>query len=279
MLRVGLIQLNTGNEVAPALQVCEAYIRDAAERGATFVTTPETTHMMEMDREAVLAKAAFEHEDQGVVLFKSLAKELSIWLHIGSLIIKISDEKSGQKLANRAFLISPEGQVVARYDKLHLFDVDLPNGERYRESRLYKPGEKAVMAETAIGNFGLSICYDLRFANLYRKLATAGASILLVPAAFTVKTGEAHWHTLLKARAIETGSFILAAAQTGLHDTGRSTYGHSLAIDPWGTVLADAGSPPGVTLVDLDLSKVAKCRTVMPSLQHGLGHISVSNTI
>lgn len=265
MLKVGLIQLNTGNKVGPAVDQAETYIREAAAGGAQFITTPETTHLMEMDRKAVLLKASFEDDDVGLKRFCALAAELNIWLHIGSLIIKIADEK----LANRAFLISPKGEIKARYDKLHLFDVDLPHGETYRESRLYQAGSEAVLAETPFGKIGMTICYDLRFPYLYRQLAEAGADIILVPAAFTVKTGEAHWHTLLKARAIETGCFVLAAAQTGLHDTGRYTYGHSLAIDPWGSVLADSGKEPGVTLVDLNLAKVASTRLTMPSLKHG----------
>jgi len=251
--------------MGPAVDIAEAYIRTAAAEGATFISTPETTHLMEMERSAVLRKSCFEEADKGLKRFRALAAELGIWLHLGSLIIKIAEEK----LVNRAFLISPEGAISARYDKLHLFDVDLPNGESYRESKLYQPGEHAVLAETPFGKLGMTICYDLRFPYLYRQLATAGADILLVPAAFTEKTGEAHWHTLLKARAVETGCFIIAAAQTGLHDTGRCTYGHSLIIDPWGTVLVDAGTEPGAWTYKIDLAKVAKTRQTMPSLIHG----------
>jgi len=268
MLRVGIIQLNTGNHVGAAVDTAEVLIREAATGGAKLVTTPETTHLMEMNRTAVLEKAQYEADDAGLKRFLALARELGIWLHIGSLIIKIADDK----LANRAFMISPEGDIRARYDKLHLFDVDLPNGETYRESRLYQPGKSAVLVETPFGKIGLTICYDLRFPHLYCTLAAEGASIIMVPAAFTVKTGEAHWHTLLRARAIETGAYVLAAAQTGKHATGRSTYGHSLAIDPWGQVMADAqdtcGDAPGVLLVDLDLAKVASTRLTMPSLKH-----------
>ena len=268
MLRVGIIQLNTGNQIAAAVDAAEAMVREAAAGGATFVTTPETTHLMEMNREAVLQKTCFEADDQGLKRFQALAAELRIWLHIGSLIIKVTEDK----LANRAFMISPEGDIRAHYDKLHLFDVDLPNGERYRESRLYRPGKSAVTVATPFGTVGLTICYDLRFPHLYRTLAEEGASIIMVPAAFTVETGEAHWQTLLRARAIETGCYVLAAAQTGKHATGRSTYGHSLAIDPWGEILGDAhntcGVEPGVMLVDLDLAKVAETRLTMPNLKH-----------
>jgi len=264
MLRAGIIQLNTGNQIAAAVDAAEGFIRHASERGAQLVTTPETTHLMEMDRKAVLEKTFYEADDPGLKRFQELAAELGIWLHVGSLIIKIADDK----LVNRSFMISPEGDIRARYDKLHLFDVDLPNGESYRESRLYQAGKSAVTIETPFGVVGLTICYDLRFPHLYRSLAEEGASILMVPSAFTQKTGEAHWHTLLRARAIETGAFVLAAAQTGTHDTGRSTYGHSLVVDPWGTQLADTGDQPGVTLVDLDLAKVAETRLTMPNLKH-----------
>jgi len=264
MLRVGIIQLNTGNVVASAVETAEAHIRAAASQGAVLVTTPETTHLMEMNREAVLKKAKFEVDDLGLQRFQGLALELGIWLHIGSLIIKVAEDK----LANRAFMIGPDGKIKARYDKLHLFDVDLPNGETYRESRLYQSGDNAVLVDTPFGKIGLTICYDLRFPHLYRSLAEEGAKIIMVPAAFTVKTGEAHWHTLLRARAIETGCYILSAAQTGRHATGRSTYGHSLAVDPWGTVLVDAQEALGVTIVDLNLAKVDATRLTMPSLKH-----------
>lgn len=264
MVRIGLIQLNSGNEVAQNLDIIEAYIREAHSGGAEFISTPETSHLMEMNRDAVLSKAKSESEDEGVRRFAALAGELGIWLHIGSLIIKVGAEK----LANRAFLFSPEGEIAARYDKLHLFDVDLPGGESYRESRLYQAGEKAVVAETSFAKLGMSICYDLRFPYLYRDMADSGANILLIPAAFTQKTGEAHWHTLMKARAIETGCYVVAAAQTGVHATGRGTYGHSLVINPWGEVLVDAGTEIGVTLVDIDLAKVEETRLIMPSLKH-----------
>ncbi len=265
MLKVGVIQLNTGNDVGSAVDTAVAYIRAVAADGATFISTPETTHLMEMDRAAVLRKASHEDADKGLKRFRALAVELGVWLHIGSLIIKVAEEK----LANRGFLIGPDGEIEARYDKLHLFDVDLPNGETYRESRLYQPGENAVLAQTPFGQLGMTICYDLRFPYLYRQLAVAGANILLVPAAFTEKTGEAHWHTLLQARAIETGCFVIAAAQTGLHDTGRKTFGHSLIIDPWGTILVDGGVNPGAYVTQLDLAKVAQTRQTMPSLSHG----------
>lgn len=263
-MRVAVIQLNTGDEISPNIETVSAYIRSAAKGGATFVSTPETTHLMEMNRERVLAKTFVEAEDPGLAHLRALATEHGIWLHIGSLIIKIAEDR----LANRSFLIAPDGSIAARYDKTHLFDVELGGGESYRESALYQHGTEAVVVETDMASFGLSVCYDLRFPYLYRALAHAGANVILVPAAFTQPTGEAHWHTLLRARAIETGSFVIAAAQTGLHDTGRRTYGHSLVIDPWGTVLLDSGTDPGVQVVDLDLKAVDKVRQKIPSLMH-----------
>lgn len=263
-MRAALLQLTSGDEIAPNVETVCAMIRQAAGEGADFVSTPETTHLMEMKRERVLAKTFVEAEDPGLKAFQGLAAELGIWLHIGSLIIKVADDK----LANRSFLIAPTGDIAARYDKAHLFDVELGGGESYRESALYQAGETGVVAGTEAAAFGLSVCYDLRFPYLYRALAHAGANVLLVPAAFTQPTGDAHWHALLRARAIETGSFVLAAAQTGLHATGRRTYGHSLAIDPWGRVLADAGTETGITMVDLDLNQVDKVRQKIPSLQH-----------
>ena len=263
-MRTAVIQLNTGDEISSNIETVSSYIQSAVEGGATFVATPETTHLMEMNRERVLEKTYVETEDPGLAHLCQLAKEHSIWLHIGSLIIKISDDR----LANRSFLIGPDGSIKARYDKVHLFDVELGGGESYRESALYQHGSEAIVVATGAATLGLSVCYDLRFPYLYRALAHAGANVILVPAAFTQPTGEAHWHTLLRARAIETGSFVIAAAQTGLHDTGRRTYGHSLVIDPWGTVLLDSGTEPGVQIVDLNLKAVDKVRQKVPSLTH-----------
>ncbi len=265
MMRAALITLTSSNDMADNIEVVSAYIKEAAGAGAQFISTPETTHLMEMNRKAVLEKSFYEEDDPGLQAFRVLAKELGIWLHIGSLIIKSADDR----LANRAFVINPEGEVAARYDKIHLFDVTLANGESYRESSLYDSGDKAVVLEMPFGTLGLSICYDLRFPYLYRALAEAGANILLVPAAFTQQTGEAHWHTLLKARAIETGCYVLAAAQTGKHSTGRNTYGHSLVVAPWGEIVADGGTAPGITLADLQLEKSVKARQTVPSLYHG----------
>lgn len=263
-MRIALVQLTSGDEVASNIDAASEYIRAAAAAGARFISTPETTHLMEMNRQKVLEKASFEEDDAALSAFQALAAELGVWLHIGSLIIKIADDK----LANRSFLISPTGKIAARYDKAHLFDVELGGGESYRESALYQPGDVSTVVDIDGMKVGLSVCYDLRFPYMYRALAQAGATVLLVPAAFTQPTGQAHWHVLLRARAIENGCFVLAAAQTGLHPTGRSTYGHSLAIDPWGHVIADAGEEAGYTVVDLDLAMIDKVRQKIPSLNH-----------
>ncbi|WP_262693060.1 carbon-nitrogen hydrolase family protein [Kordiimonas aquimaris] len=263
-MRIGLIQLNTGDEIGTATAEACLHIRAAAEKGAQFISTPETTHLMEMNRQAVLKKAYVEAADPGLVEFKALARELGVWLHIGSLIIKVDDSK----LANRSFMINPDGEITARYDKIHLFDVDLDGGESYRESALYQRGESAVLTKACDTDMGMTICYDLRFAHLHRALAHAGAKIILSPAAFTKPTGAAHWHMLLRARAIETGCFVLAAAQTGMHKTGRETYGHSLVVNPWGDVIADAGLDVGALVVDLDLLQVDTVRSKIPALRH-----------
>jgi predicted amidohydrolase len=219
---------------------------------------------MELDRERLFAAAESESGNAALQQFADLAKELAVWLHIGSMVVKASAEK----LANRSFLISPAGEVTARYDKIHMFDVDLPNGEVYRESANYEPGTRAVVAPLPWGGLGLSICYDLRFPYLYRALAQAGASFLAVPAAFTRLTGEAHWVALLRARAIEAQCYVLAAAQGGLHEHGRETFGHSLVVSPWGHVLAEGGVHPSVIFADIELSTIGDVRSRVPSLRH-----------
>jgi len=262
--RVGLVQMCTGRDVARNLSDATALIREAAKGGASYVQTPEATNLMEIDRQRLFAVAEPESANAGLAAFAELAKELAIWLHVGSMVIKASPEK----LANRAFLISPKGEVTARYDKIHMFDVDLPNGEVYRESTNYAPGARAVVASLPWGGLGLSICYDLRFPYLYRALAQAGASFLAVPAAFTRLTGEAHWATLLRARAIEAQCFVFAAAQGGRHEYGRETFGHSLVVSPWGEVLAEGDVHPSVIFADIDLSTIGDVRSRVPSLQH-----------
>ncbi len=263
-LRVGLVQMCSGRDLARNVRDASALIREAASAGAHYIQTPEVTDLMELDRERLFAVAEPEASHEGLRQFRALAQELQVWLHLGSLVVKASETK----LANRAFVISPAGEIVARYDKIHMFDVDLPNGEVYRESANYEPGTRAVVAPLPWGGLGLSICYDLRFPHLYRALAKAGASFLAVPAAFTRLTGEAHWVTLLRARAIEAQCFVFAAAQGGLHEHGRETFGHSLIVSPWGQILAEGGVHPSVIFADVDLNEIASVRSRVPSLRH-----------
>jgi predicted amidohydrolase len=269
-MKVALVQLTSSNDPAANLRLVEEFIREAHAGGARFVLTPETTNIISSSRKQQAEVLHTEADDPTLVRLREVAQELGIWLMIGSLGLKTGDADG--RFANRSFAISPTGEIAARYDKIHMFDVDLGNGEVYRESSAYRPGTKATMVKTDIGNIGMTICYDMRFPNLYRQLAQAGAEILTAPAAFTVPTGRAHWHALLRARAIENGCFVLAPAQCGTHDWGkeprRETYGHSLAISPWGEVLADGGEMQGVTFVDLDLNDVAKARAKIPSLTH-----------
>ena len=263
--RVGLCQMTTGPDVATNLAAASTLIREAASAGAQYIQTPEITTLMETDRAKLFVATRPEEGNPAIAHFRSLARELKIWLHIGSLGVAIAPEK----IANRAILISPEGVVTARYDKIHMFDVDLPNGEKYRESRSFAPGDTAVVAELPWGKLGLTICYDMRFPGLYRALAQAGATMIAVPAAFTVPTGKAHWHTLLRARAIETQCFVFAAAQAGTHPSGRQTYGHSIVIAPWGEILAEAdGVHPSVITADIDMAAVDEARSRVPSLTH-----------
>lgn len=263
--RAALVQLCSGRDIAANLNMAEALIRQAKACGAHYVQTPENTLLMELDAERVLAHAAAEADSGPLLRLTALAEELGIWLHVGSIAIRLADEK----LANRSFLIAPSGAIAARYDKLHMFDVNLANGEVYQESANYRPGSKAVLAELPWGPLGLSICYDLRFPQLYRSLAIAGAAVLAIPAAFTYETGRAHWHVLIRSRAIETGAFVLAAAQGGVHENGRRTFGHSMIVSPWGEVLAEAGSEPQVLLADIDPALSAKARAAIPALSHG----------
>jgi predicted amidohydrolase len=248
-------------------------VREAAAQGADYVLTPEVSNMMQLNRKALFEHLVSEDDDQSLRAYRALAAELKIHLHIGSLALRFSADKA----VNRSFLLGPGGEVLASYDKIHMFDIDLPDGESYRESANYQPGETAVISDLPWGRIGLTICYDVRFPALYRALAESGASFLTVPSAFTRKTGEAHWHTLLRARAIETGCFVFAAAQAGLHENKRETFGHSLIIDPWGTILAEGGVEPGVVLADIDPAKVETARKTIPSLQHGR-RFSVADT-
>ena len=263
--KAAMIQMRSGLKPAANLDAALALIGEAKSAGADYVQTPEMTNIMEVKRERLFAAIFFEDTDASLAAFRKAARKLGIFLHVGSLAIKLSAEKA----ANRGFLISPKGDIVARYDKIHMFDVDLADGESYRESRSYRPGEQAVISDLPWGRLGLTVCYDLRFPALYRALAEAGASTLAIPSAFTKQTGEAHWHVLVRARAIENGSFVFAAAQGGKHESGRETYGHSLIVDPWGRVLAEGGTEPGVVMAEIDMAEVAKARARIPSLQHG----------
>ncbi len=265
-MRVGLVQRNSGDDPLANLAPTRALLRKAAGAGAEFVMTPEATNFVSMDRARGQAVLHREAEDPTLAALREEARALGVWLLIGSLALKTG--AADGRLANRSFLIEPGGGVVARYDKIHMFDVDIDAAESYRESAGYRPGDRAVLARTPFGGIGMSICYDLRFAALYRALARAGASILSVPAAFSPVTGKAHWQVLLRARAIENGAFVLAPAQCGDHGGGRRTHGHSLAVAPWGEVLADGGEDPGVSLVDLDLDQVGQARRRVPSLSH-----------
>jgi predicted amidohydrolase len=263
-VKAALVQTNAAPDMAKCIAEASALIEEAAGEGAQFILTPENV-CGQYDR-AADKQAAAQREDShpGLARFREQATKLGVWLLIGSLSIKTEEPR----VANRSYLIAPDGTIAAWYDKIHMFDVDLADGESYRESATVRPGERAVMAETDFGRVGLSVCYDLRFPHLYRTLAKAGADILTIPAAFTVPTGKAHWETLLRARAIESGAFVLAPAQTGEHDGGRHTYGHSLAVAPWGEVIADGGGAVGVSLVELDLDRVAEARQMVPALGH-----------
>jgi deaminated glutathione amidase len=258
------VQMQGTRSIDTNIAAATAMIREAAKAGADYVQTPEQTGIMELDTARVFEQITGEADDRALAAFRKLAAELGIWLHIGSLAIRISETQG----ANRAFMITPEGEIAARYDKIHMFDVDLPNGETYRESKTYRPGTAAVVADLPWARFGLSICYDIRFPYLYRALAKAGATVLSAPAAFTKVTGEAHWHILQRARAIENGAFLISAAQGGMHETGRATYGHSLIVAPWGEILAEAGTEPEVILAEIDLAKVEEARGRVPSLTH-----------
>jgi predicted amidohydrolase len=262
-LRVGLVQLRTPASQAAALAQAALLAREAAAGGATLIVTPEGTNILQRDRARLFEALAPLEDDVAVTGLRALAAELEVWILIGSALVKRPDGKA----ANRSILVSPTGAVAATYDKLHMFDVDLPGGERYRESASYEPGDRAVTAPAAGAVLGLTVCYDLRFPALHRALAVAGAQIITVPAAFTRPTGEAHWEILLRARAIETGSFVLAAAQGGTHEDGRATWGRSMAVAPWGEVIALADhDAPAVILADLDLALVDKARAAIPAL-------------
>ncbi len=263
-LKVACIQTNSKSDPNINIREVSSLIRAARSNGAELITTPEVVGMLEPNREKALNKAQPENYHGVLREFRALSRELAIWLLIGSISIKLSNGK----LANRSFLINPDGQIIARYTKIHMFDVEVNDGSIYRESATYQPGTSACLARTPWGLVGLTICYDIRFPALYRDLAKAGAKIIFIPSAFTEVTGEAHWHILQRARAIENGCFIVSAAQTGMHEQNRKTFGHSIIVDPWGNILADADKDVGFITADLDLNLVDEVRKKIPSLTH-----------
>ncbi|MGE3477654.1 MAG: carbon-nitrogen hydrolase family protein [Rhodospirillaceae bacterium] len=260
--KAACIQVNATDDMTANIAAAGKLTRDAVADGANVVLMPENVSMMEWGKDNITAKAMPESEHAALKSFRSLAQELRTWLHCGSLSVKLPDGK----IANRTYVVTPEGNIAAKYDKIHMFDVDLGNGEKYVESATFSAGHQAVAVDLPWGRLGLSICYDLRFAHLYRHLAQAGAQFLTIPAAFTQRTGEAHWHVLQRARAIETGCFVFSPAQTGTHAGGRQTYGHALIINPWGEVLADAGTAPGFISAVIDPAEVARARGRVPAI-------------
>jgi predicted amidohydrolase len=260
--KVACVQTNAARDPEPNVRAASELVRRARAAGADFILLPEIVNMLEPKRALLLEKAKSEIDDPALAQFRDLAAGTGAWLLVGSLVIKITEDR----VANRSFLLDGGGGIVATYDKIHMFDVDLGDGERYHESRTYRAGGKAVVAGTPWGKLGMTVCYDMRFPHLYRALAKQGAVFLSVPSAFTRPTGRAHWHVLLRARAIENGCFVFAPAQCGEHAEGRKTYGHSLIVDPWGEVLADGGEEPGFAIAEIDPAKVEDVRRKVPSL-------------
>lgn len=264
--KAACIQTRATRSVDDNVATVSALIREAAGKGAAYIQTPEMTHLVESNRAGLMSQVALEGEDPGVAAFAKLAAELRVILHIGSLAILREDGK----VANRAFLFGPDGRRLASYDKIHMFDVDLDNGESWRESNTYKPGTRSPIVKTPVANIGLAICYDVRFPEIFRRQALSGAEILTAPACFTRQTGKAHWRTLMCARAIENGAFMISAAQGGKHDDGRETYGHSIVVDPWGEILAEADhDEPGILIADIDMDVLSRVRRKIPVLTHG----------
>ena len=259
------LQLTSDREVEANIAAVRELARRARDKGADLVMTPEVTDMMEPKRALAVAKAKDEANHPMLAAARDVAREIGAWFLLGSIVVKLADD---ERTANRSFLIAPDGVVRARYDKIHMFDVTLPDGRAIRESSAYRPGDRAVLARTPWGALGMTVCYDLRFPGLYRALAQAGAEFLAVPSSFTAQTGPAHWHTLLRARAIENTCFVFAPAMCGEHPGNRSTYGHSLMIGPWGDVLAEGGDQPGIVMARIDRGAIAKARGMIPSLEH-----------
>ena len=265
MTRIALFQSNTGIDPAANAQALVEAIATAAEGGAAILFTPEMSGLLDRDPSRAAGNLRIEDDDQVLAACSEAAKEHGIWIHLGSVAVRVDDGK----VANRGFVIDRSGNVRARYDKIHLFDVDLPSGESWRESTVYQAGKGAVLVNgTPVGKLGLTICYDLRFPTLFARIAEADADVISVPAAFTVPTGRAHWHVLLRARAIEAGLFVVAAAQFGRHEDGRQTFGHSLVVDPWGEVLLDMGEEVGVGFAEIDLARISEVRSRIPALNH-----------
>ena len=263
-MRVALAQMTSGIDPAANAHAVSEAIAQAKASGAAMLFTPEMTGLLDRDRARAAGSIVSEEDDPTLAATREAAARHGLWVHLGSLALRRDDGR----LANRGFVIDDSGAIRARYDKLHLFDVDLPTGERWRESAAYAAGEHALVVDTPVGALGLSICYDLRFPDLYRALSDAGAAVLAIPAAFTRPTGAAHWHVLMRARAIEAAAFVIAAAQTGEHEDGRATYGHSLVVDPWGEVLLDLGEAAGLGFADIDLGRIAEVRSRIPVLDH-----------
>lgn len=265
VFKAGLVQMRSTRDVAQNIRLAGDLVRDAAGAGADFILTPENTPLMERERDLIDAAS---HPDDGanptIEAFQALAREVSRWLLLGSLAVKTDEGR----LANRSVLFAPDGKIAARYDKIHMFDVTVSEAERYQESKNFRPGREAVLTRLPWGILGLSVCYDVRFPQLYRALAKGGAQFLSVPSAFTKVTGQAHWHVLLRARAIETGAYVFAPAQGGRHENGRETFGHSLIVDPWGRVIAEAGEEPAVVIAKIDPAEVEKARARIPALSH-----------
>jgi predicted amidohydrolase len=266
MARIALYQANTGLDPAANARALVASVEEAAAGGAAILFTPEMSGLLDRDRARAAAHLRVEAEDEVLAAVRAAAAATGIWVHLGSLAIR--GEAAGGKLRNRGYLITRTGDLSACYDKIHLFDVDLATGESWRESAAYAPGARTVVADSPIGRLGLSICYDLRFPDLFRALTDAGAQVLAIPAAFTVPTGRAHWHVLMRARAIEAGVFVVAAAQSGRHEDGRETYGHSLVVGPWGEVLLDMGEGEGVGFAEIDLAAIDSVRARLPAIRH-----------
>ena len=263
--KVACVQNCAERDMAPSIAALRPLVRAAAAAGAELIVLPEMVEMLEPRNDLVLAKAVPEAADPGLAACRALARETGAWILAGSLLLKAT---GADRVVNRSILLDRSGGIVARYDKIHLFDVDLAGGESYRESATVRAGDRAVLAPTPWGLIGLTVCYDLRFAHLYRALAQGGASFLAIPAAFTYTTGQAHWHVLARARAIETGCFVFAPNQCGVHAEGRRTFGHSLIVDPWGEVLAEAGDEPGHVMAEIDPAKVTTARSMVPALRH-----------